>query len=154
MGDEAIEQQIANVFADLKKKKKPKKVVVVEEEPQITMPEKATEPVADMFGDLKKKKKKKDIPMDFEVAEGDTAANAAPEVEPADASLSMFGDKKKKKKKTTFEDFEAQIRADDEGEVPDDDVMEETKDEEPWLSSNRDYTYSEVFNIPLLTHTT
>ncbi|KAJ3304150.1 hypothetical protein HDV03_003065, partial [Kappamyces sp. JEL0829] len=79
MGDEAIEQQIANVFADLKKKKKPKKVVVAEEEPQFTMPEKATEPVADTFGDLKKKKKKKDIPMDFEVAEGDTATSVATE---------------------------------------------------------------------------
>jgi translation initiation factor 2 subunit 2 len=146
MADEDIELQIANAFADLKKKKKSKKIISEPEAealvPEVFAPLPEEAPVGDMFSDMKKKKKKKEIPIELEGGVEEAGASVDAQV---DSALSMFGEKKKKKKKTTFEDFEAQIRADEDGVAPEgnEDVVE-TKDEEAWVSSNRDYTYQEV----------
>ncbi|KAH8080710.1 eukaryotic translation initiation factor 2 beta [Cristinia sonorae] len=123
-----------------------------------------------MFGDLKKKKKKKkDIPLDLEADGSGTSTPVAGAAEDLD-----FSDMKKKKKKkaATLEAFEKELNdskatakeADDE-DVPD--GLPEEIDEaelgedpfaagaggaavsmdagtEPWLKSDRDYTYPEL----------
>ena len=72
------------------------------------------------------------------------------------AEPSEFGDlpaKRKKKKKTDMLEFEKQLKEGDEVENrQDDDIfvgegeqdVKETKVEEAWLNSDRDYTYQEV----------
>eukprot|EP00088_Acartia_fossae_P004300 TRINITY_DN11837_c0_g1_i2.p1 TRINITY_DN11837_c0_g1~~TRINITY_DN11837_c0_g1_i2.p1 ORF type:complete len:567 (-),score=235.25 TRINITY_DN11837_c0_g1_i2:92-1792(-) len=52
-----------------------------------------------------------------------------------DLDLDSFGDKKKKKKKKKPKDLEDLIGDDD---------KEEQKDENPWMESDRDYTYEEL----------
>ncbi|KAI0783248.1 eukaryotic translation initiation factor 2 beta [Abortiporus biennis] len=125
-----------------------------------------------MFGDLKKKKKKKDIPLDL----GDEGSGTStPTTAPAATEDLDFSDLKKKKKsskkKAAFdmEAFEKEINeskakeADDE-EVPEGPVEEVDEAElgedpfaqsgpvgldsgnEPWLKSDRDYTYQELLH--------
>ena len=133
-----VQDQINAAFADVKKKKK-KKVQIVEPEEIAVNPvveeqqEQVEEDPTEMFANLKKKKKSKEITQ--ELLDGQT-----PEEESlVDPSTSMFGKKKRsKKKKTAFEDFEDLIQ---EGDAP---ATEEAQHEEAWLSSNRDYTYSEL----------
>ncbi|POG71385.1 uncharacterized protein OCT59_021721 [Rhizophagus irregularis] len=93
---------------------------------------------------MKKKKKKKKEAADKEKTEEEAA-------EPSE-----FGDlppKRKKKKKTDMLEFEKQLKEGDEVENrQDDDIfvgegeqdVKETKVEEAWLNSDRDYTYQEL----------
>ncbi|EJD41580.1 hypothetical protein AURDEDRAFT_115452 [Auricularia subglabra TFB-10046 SS5] len=126
----------------------------------------AEEDPAAMFGDLKKKKKKKDIPMDL----GEEGTATPPS---GDLDFSDLKKKKKKAKKTLdMEDFEKQLKAetagDDEDDVPTGDHLDVDDTElgddpfaahsssvvpagidsgaEPWLGSDRDYTYQELLN--------
>ncbi|KAL6304672.1 eukaryotic translation initiation factor 2 beta [Sparassis latifolia] len=121
-----------------------------------------------MFGDLKKKKKKKEIPLDLP-EEGDGAATP-----PAASEDLDFSDLKKKKKSTKkkavldMEAFEKELNESKAKEAEEDEGGEEvvaevdetelgedpfTRSEaapsldagnEPWLNSDRDYTYQEL----------
>ncbi|CAG8551685.1 450_t:CDS:2 [Acaulospora morrowiae] len=120
-----------------------------------------------MFDPTFKKKKKKKPKVAFETEieqeeEGDNQARNAPadenekEVEeetPAEPSDFTDLPKIKKKKKKTMTEFieqlndeaEKDVRADDDLFVPESEQMDkETKFEEAWLSSDRDYTYQEL----------
>ncbi|KAJ3295418.1 hypothetical protein HK104_002681 [Borealophlyctis nickersoniae] len=162
---EGVEEEDPVSFDGLKKKKKKKKVVPdFEEAPAadeadsgaVDAPQAEEAPVGDedaaaMFADLKKKKKKKKVTI-----EGDEAPkDAAPAEEAFDAS--QFGEKKKKKKKKTdLAEFEAQLKAEGEEagaeeetreDAAEKDDKESKKDgEEPWVASNRDYTYQELLS--------
>lgn len=137
----------------LRKKKKKKKAVIFEDE--IENDEdvgksadeeevKAEDDDISIFADMKKKKKKKKEAADKEKTEEEAA-------EPSE-----FGDlpaKRKKKKKTDMLEFEKQLKEGDEVEnKQDDDIfvgegeqdVKETKVEEAWLNSDRDYTYQEL----------
>ncbi|KAH9834754.1 eukaryotic translation initiation factor 2 beta [Rhodofomes roseus] len=124
-----------------------------------------------MFGDLKKKKKKKDIPMDLPE---DNSGTSTPTTVPAATEDLDFSDLKKKKKSSKkkaaldMEAFEKELHqakakdADeeeggeelvaevDEAELGDDPfarnegVVSTDAGNEPWLSSDRDYTYQEL----------
>ncbi|KIJ47362.1 hypothetical protein M422DRAFT_226475 [Sphaerobolus stellatus SS14] len=126
-----------------------------------------------MFGDVKKKKKKKEIPMDLDDSGASTPtpapAASASESAPAGDDLD-FSDIKKKKKKSKkaaldMEAFEKELGEkegdlgadfeDDDGDLGDDPFAREeaaaARDaaelgREPWLGSDRDYTYSELLN--------
>ncbi|KAJ8597668.1 hypothetical protein M405DRAFT_803404 [Rhizopogon salebrosus TDB-379] len=119
---------------------------------------------------IKKKKKKKDIPMDFgEDASGASTPASAPTAT-EDLDFSDIKKKKKSTKKKAMEDFEKELNEAkakddaDEGE-PDDGAHLDEVDEaelgddpfarneapagidsgtEPWLGSDRDYTYPEL----------
>ncbi|GBB87789.1 hypothetical protein RclHR1_14290009 [Rhizophagus clarus] len=95
-----------------------------------------------IFADMKKKKKKKKEAVDKEKTDEEP-------VEPSDDPPT----KKKKKKKTGMLEFEKQLKEGDEVESKrDDDIfvgedeqdVKETKVEEAWLNSDRDYTYQEL----------
>ncbi|CAB5357584.1 unnamed protein product [Rhizophagus irregularis] len=146
----------------LKKKKKKKKAVIFEDEiendedaeNQAENGDKSAEANEEevkaddddisIFADMKKKKKKKKEAADKEKTEEEAA-------EPSE-----FGDlpaKRKKKKKTDMLEFEKQLKEGDEVENrQDDDIfvgegeqdVKETKVEEAWLNSDRDYTYQEL----------
>ncbi|OSC99327.1 eukaryotic translation initiation factor 2 beta [Trametes coccinea BRFM310] len=126
-----------------------------------------------MFGDLKKKKKKKEIPLDLGE---DNSGTSTPVPAAASEDLDFSDLKKKKKKSSKkaaldLEAFEkelqeakAQDAAEDEGEegaVPEADEGELGDDpfaragetgvsldsgSEPWLGSDRDYTYEELLH--------
>ncbi|EGO26793.1 hypothetical protein SERLADRAFT_368302 [Serpula lacrymans var. lacrymans S7.9] len=127
-----------------------------------------------MFPDgLKKKKKKKEIPMDLG-DEAPGAPTPPPPAVPAVSEDLDFSDIKKKKKssskKKAMEDFEkelnqAKTKEDDEAEADDGQHLEDIDEAElgddpfargqdaptgidagtePWLSSDRDYLYSEL----------
>ncbi|KAK7680394.1 hypothetical protein QCA50_016634 [Cerrena zonata] len=128
-----------------------------------------------MFGDLKKKKKKKDIPMDLpEDASGTSTPVAAPAAGD-DLDFSDLKKKKKGGKKKAALDMEAfekelnqsKVKGDEEEEVPDGKHLEEVDENElgddpfargeggaasldvgsePWLGSDRDYTYAELLH--------
>ncbi|KAH9944927.1 eukaryotic translation initiation factor 2 beta [Amylocystis lapponica] len=126
-----------------------------------------------MFGDLKKKpKKKKEIPLDLPE---DNSGTSTPVTAPAASEDLDFSDLKKKKGKKKkaaldMEAFEKELHeskakeAEDE-EVPEDGIAEVDEVElgddpflrgegtvsldagnEPWLKSDRDYTYSELLH--------
>ncbi|KAI0716207.1 eukaryotic translation initiation factor 2 beta [Fomitopsis betulina] len=125
-----------------------------------------------MFGDLKKKKKKKDIPMELPEDESGTSTPLAAPAATEDLDFSDLKKKKSSKKKKAALDMEAfekelhQAKAkdveEDEGgeEVPVEiDEAELGEDPfagneagvvsldvgtEPWLNSDRDYTYQEL----------
>lgn len=132
----------------------------------------AADPAA-LFGDLKKKKKKKEIPMDLDDASGTSTPVAPPAAAGEDLDFSDIKKKKKStKKKAAFdlEAFEKELNDakapageddDDDGPPPADldlddaDLGEDPfashdapagtdSAAEPWLGSDRDYTYSEV----------
>ncbi|PCH36765.1 eukaryotic translation initiation factor 2 beta [Wolfiporia cocos MD-104 SS10] len=124
-----------------------------------------------MFGDLKKKKKKKDIPLDLP---DDNSGTSTPTAAPAAPEDLDFSDLKKKKKSTKkkaaldMEAFEKELNEakakdaeEDEGgdeAMGDVDEVELGDDpftrgetaisldagNEPWLKSDRDYTYQEL----------
>ncbi|KAG2134773.1 eukaryotic translation initiation factor 2 beta [Suillus clintonianus] len=124
-----------------------------------------------MFPDgLKKKKKKKDIPMDLgEDASGASPAAAAPTAT-EDLDFSDIKKKKKSTKKKAMEDFEKELNEAkakdeaDEAEVDDGEHLNDVDEAdlgddpfarneapagidsgtEPWLGSDRDYTYPEL----------
>jgi len=129
----------------------------------------------DMFADMKKKKKKKkEIPMDFQTEEG--SGTSTPTTAPAATEDLDFSDMKKKKKKSSkkidLEAFEKELNeskakdeADDEGDDGEglveideaelgDDPFAQGADaptgvdagNEPWLKSDRDYTYPELLH--------
>ncbi|KAJ3383802.1 hypothetical protein HDU92_003924 [Lobulomyces angularis] len=167
--EEKIETTEPNLFEGMKKKKKKKKVVE-EEEPQqeekiqheeiqheedqrVAEEEKvAVEEDPDaMFADLKKKKKKKKKDFDLEQP---TEESENTEQLTEDFGALLAGKKKKKKSRQNVDDFEALLKADG------DEVQQENNQEnynsvnqnvDPWIGSNRDYTYQEllrrVFNI-------
>ncbi|RIA95909.1 domain found in IF2B/IF5-domain-containing protein [Glomus cerebriforme] len=168
MSDIESEQNLAEVKSEellfdpsLKKKKKKKKAVnfedeIGDDENQVENGDKSA-PAEDneeevkaedddisIFADMKKKKKKKK----------ETADKEKPEEEAPEPS--EFGDlptKRKKKKKTDMLEFEKQLKEGEESENrQDDDIfvgegeqdIKETKVEETWLNSDRDYTYQEL----------
>ncbi|RIB16575.1 domain found in IF2B/IF5-domain-containing protein [Gigaspora rosea] len=103
--------------------------------------EKAEEDDMSIFADMKKKKKKKKDITDEEV--------------PTESTELEQPKQKKKKKKIDFADFEKQLKEvdDDEARGAEDDnifvpegeqVEKESKVEEAWLKSDRDYTYQEL----------
>jgi len=120
-----------------------------------------------MFGDMKKKKKKKEILLDLGDSGTSTptiAAEAVPAVDDAD-----FSDLKKKKKKSSkkaafdMEAFEKELGevdkdggeedehivvGEEEGDLGDDpfgiDGVDGQDGKDPWMGSDRDYTYSEL----------
>ncbi|RDX52390.1 hypothetical protein OH76DRAFT_1554124 [Lentinus brumalis] len=126
-----------------------------------------------MFGDLKKKKKKKEIPLDLE---GDASGAATPVGAAASEDLDFSDLKKKKKKSSKkaaldLEAFEKELNeakgkdADEEeggeenlvpeveeGELGDDpfaragESISLDSGNEPWLKSDRDYTYEELLH--------
>ncbi|KZT64988.1 eukaryotic translation initiation factor 2 beta [Daedalea quercina L-15889] len=126
-----------------------------------------------MFGDLKKKKKKKDIPMDLPE---DNSGTSTPVTVPAATEDLDFSDLKKKKKSSKkkaaldMEAFEKELNeakakdADeeeggvegpaevDEAELGDDPfarneaTVSMDAGNEPWLNSDRDYTYQELLH--------
>ncbi|KAI0074269.1 eukaryotic translation initiation factor 2 beta [Panus rudis PR-1116 ss-1] len=128
-----------------------------------------------MFGDLKKKKKKKDIPLDLpEEGSGASTPTAAPAAAD-DLDFSDLKKKKKSSKKKAAIDLEAfekelnEAKAKDaeDEEVPDGKHLEEADEaelgddpfaraggaapsidagSEPWLGSDRDYTYLELLH--------
>jgi len=85
------------------------------------------------FGKKKKKKKKRDGGLDGmnDLKEG--LPDDEKEVED-DLDLESFGDKKKKKKK----------KPKDLDDLIGDDEKEDGQDENPWMESDRDYTYEEL----------
>ncbi|KAI0752565.1 eukaryotic translation initiation factor 2 beta [Daedaleopsis nitida] len=127
-----------------------------------------------MFGDIKKKKKKKDIPLDL--GGGDAAGTATPVGAAASEDLDFSDLKKKKKKSSKkaaldLEAFEKELNEsklkeadEDEGgeenQMPEIDEAELGDDpfarggegvsldsgNEPWLKSDRDYTYEELLH--------
>jgi translation initiation factor 2 subunit 2 len=127
----------------------------------------------DMFADMKKKKKKKQIPMDFPE---DASGASTPTAAPAASEDLDFSDMKKKKKKSSkkidLEAFEKELNeskakdaAEDEGDDGEglaeideaelgDDPFAQGADaptgvdagNEPWLKSDRDYTYPELLS--------
>ena len=118
---------------------------------------------------LKKKKKKKDIPMDLG-DEGSGAATPTATAATEDLDFSDLKKKRKNSKKKAMEDFEKELNenkvkeeGDEEGddgahlnELDDADLGDDPfargteaptgvdSGTEPWLSSDRDYTYSEL----------
>ncbi|KAI0922759.1 hypothetical protein AcV5_009649 [Taiwanofungus camphoratus] len=126
-----------------------------------------------MFGDLKKKKKKKDIPLDLPE---DNSGTATPTTVPAVSEDLDFSDLKKKKKSTKkkaaldMEAFEKELNQSkakdaeeeeggeegvtevDEVELGDDpftrgeSAVNLDAGSEPWLTSDRDYTYQELLH--------
>ncbi|KIM24351.1 hypothetical protein M408DRAFT_235021 [Serendipita vermifera MAFF 305830] len=154
-------------FSDLKKKKKKKDIPMDLEDTAGAAP-------VDDFSDLKKKKKKKDIPLDLEDGGENAAAEGGEEKKKKKKkNFAMeefekeFGDdpeaapvKPKKKKVVEESDDEAGGDDDDEGDFDDvgDIDEEELGDnpfansggrgdvEEPWLASDRDYTYEELLS--------
>ncbi|KAH6579751.1 hypothetical protein BASA60_003133 [Batrachochytrium salamandrivorans] len=158
-----------DMFSGLEKKKKKKKKAVVTEDVEATdaslLVESTVDASADtapvaastsidnpnaMFSDLKKKKK-----VTIESQDG-----THPEPDSLDAT---FGEKKKKKKKSDMAAFEALLNdgkngeegdvtfgalgADADGEAGSGNAGNGSKlGQEAWLSSNRDYTYSELLN--------
>jgi len=119
---------------------------------------------------IKKKKKKKDIPMDFgEDASGASTPASAPTAT-EDLDFSDIKKKKKSTKKKAMEDFEKELNEAkakddaDEGELDDGAHLDELDEAElgddpfarneapagidsgtePWLGSDRDYTYPEL----------
>jgi len=127
----------------------------------------------DMFADMKKKKKKKkEIPMDF-TEEG--SGTSTPVAAPAASDDLDFSDMKKKKKskskKIDLEAFEKELQetvakdADDDGDIDGEHLADVDEAElgddpfaqtdgptgldagnEPWLKSDRDYTYPELLH--------
>jgi len=118
---------------------------------------------------LKKKKKKKDIPMDLADEGSGTATPVSAPTASEDLDFSDIKKKKKSTKKKAMEDFEKELndaKAKDDVEENDGDDGEHLNDideadlgddpfahgaptgvdagTEPWLSSDRDYTYSEL----------
>ncbi|KAI0027196.1 eukaryotic translation initiation factor 2 beta [Vararia minispora EC-137] len=124
-----------------------------------------------MFGDLKKKKKKKEIPLDLgDEGSGTSTPAGAPAGEDLDFS-DLKKKKKSSKKKATFdlEAFEKELNeskakdadededglADDTADIDEADLGDDVFDRgptpagidsgsEPWLGSDRDYTYPEL----------
>lgn len=85
------------------------------------------------FGKKKKKKKKREGLEDM-----DELKESLPEEENEvedDLDLTDFGDKKKKKKRSKKKDLDDLIGDDD---------KDEQQDENPWMESDRDYTYEEL----------
>ncbi|CAL1710202.1 unnamed protein product [Somion occarium] len=126
-----------------------------------------------MFGDIKKKKKKKDIPLDLgEEGSGTSTPTATAPAAGEDLDFSDLKKKKKTSKKKAAIDMEAfekelnesKAKEAEEEEAPDGKHLEELDETElgedpfargegavsveaggePWLGSDRDYTYLEV----------
>jgi len=168
-GEEKAEDDVKAMFGDLKKKKKKKEI-------PLDLPEETTAPAAseDMdFSDLKKKKKKKEIPLDLPE---DNSGTSTPTVVPAASEDLDFSDLKKKKKSTKkkaaldMEAFEKELNESKAKEEEDEDIGEDAVAEidetelgedpfargenaiaidagsEPWLGSDRDYTYQELLH--------
>jgi len=85
------------------------------------------------FGKKKKKKKKREGLEDMDELKDNLPDDAA-EVDD-DLDLTDFGDKKKKKKRSKKKDLDDLIGDDD---------KEDQQDENPWMESDRDYTYEEL----------
>ncbi|OCH91189.1 hypothetical protein OBBRIDRAFT_792592 [Obba rivulosa] len=122
-----------------------------------------------MFGDLKKKKKKKDIPMDLPEDNSDTSTPTAPAAS-EDLDFSDLKKKKKSSKKKAALDMQAFEKELNESKAKDADEEDGEEGEievdeaelgedpfaraegtisldagnEPWLKSDRDYTYPEL----------
>ncbi|KAF8576271.1 hypothetical protein K439DRAFT_1640631 [Ramaria rubella] len=128
-----------------------------------------------MFGDMKKKKKKKEIPLDLPEEPSGTSTPTTAPAPPAVADDLDFSDLKKKKKKSSkkaaldLEAFEKElgdsqvqdtedvdegmiINGEDEGDLGDDPFAVHDgpatveNGREPWLTSDRDYSYSELLH--------
>ncbi|KAJ1976044.1 translation initiation factor eIF-2 beta subunit [Dimargaris verticillata] len=151
----------------MKKKKKKKKKIDLEgaadEDDTAAAPGAETEGEA-LFADLKKKKKKKAKPAfdddvlgggaDAATAGGDGEAVAATAGEGADAfDFSDLKKKKKKSKKVNFAAFEAELNdggdlsgatSKDSATGAADGGSGAAEEEEPWLNSDRDYSYPEL----------
>ncbi|CAL1710201.1 unnamed protein product [Somion occarium] len=128
-----------------------------------------------MFGDIKKKKKKKDIPLDLgEEGSGTSTPTATAPAAGEDLDFSDLKKKKKTSKKKAAIDMEAfekelnesKAKEAEEEEAPDGKHLEELDETElgedpfargegavsveaggePWLGSDRDYTYLELLH--------
>jgi len=87
------------------------------------------------FGKKKKKKKRPELDMDDlkDALPDDNKENDDVNIED-DLDLESFGEKKKKKKKKKPKDLDDLIGNED----------EENEDDNPWIDSDRDYTYEEL----------
>jgi len=87
------------------------------------------------FGKKKKKKKRPELDMEElkDALPDDNKENDDVNIED-DLDLESFGDKKKKKKKKKPKDLDDLIGNDD----------EDNEDDNPWIDSDRDYTYEEL----------
>merc|ERR1719209_1018617 len=85
------------------------------------------------FGKKKKKKKRPELDMDDlkDALPDDNKENDDVNIED-DLDLESFGDKKKKKKKKKPKDLDDLIAEDED---------KENEDANPWMDSDRDYTY-------------
>ncbi|EJD01897.1 uncharacterized protein FOMMEDRAFT_141127 [Fomitiporia mediterranea MF3/22] len=175
-GDDAVKENgdddFKAMFGDLKKKKKKKEIPMdlgTEGSGASTPAEGAATPDLD-FSDLKKKKKKREIPLDL----GEDSGASTPVAKEGDDGTAPaedldFSDLKKKKKSTKkkaafdLEAFEREL-GEAQGDVVDgthldhfdenelgDDVFSHggaagDGGAEPWLGSDRDYTYPELLH--------
>ncbi|KAJ1978529.1 translation initiation factor eIF-2 beta subunit [Dimargaris xerosporica] len=166
---QAQEEPAEALFDPTMKKKKKKKKIDLEGAVDDADTAAAAAPAAEaegeaLFADLKKKKKKKAKPVfdedalgggaDAAAVGGDGEAVAATAGEGADAfDFSDLKKKKKKSKKVNFAAFEAELN--DSGDLSGaagkggvlgaaDGGSGAAEDEEPWLNSDRDYSYSEL----------
>jgi len=108
-------------------------------EKKVTFDEAADDNVEDIdletFGKKKKKKKRPELDMDDlkDALPDDNKENDDVNIED-DLDLESFGEKKKKKKKKKPKDLDDLIGNED----------EENEDDNPWIDSDRDYTYEEL----------